>query len=69
MLIFRRVADLGCLSRNPDPDFYPSRIPDCGSRILDPTTAAKEKGGKICCPTFFVAPDITKFKIIFFLNW
>jgi hypothetical protein len=26
-----------------DPDFYPSRIPD-------PTTAKKEKWGKICCP-------------------
>jgi hypothetical protein len=27
------VADPGCLSRVPDPDFYPSRIPDLGSRI------------------------------------
>ncbi len=27
------VADPGCLSRIPDPDFYPSRIPDLGSRI------------------------------------
>jgi hypothetical protein len=27
------VADPGCLSRIPDPDFYPSRIPDPGSRI------------------------------------
>jgi hypothetical protein len=24
------VADPGCLSRIPDPDFYPSRIPDPG---------------------------------------
>ncbi len=24
------VADPGCLSRIPDPDFYPSRIPDLG---------------------------------------
>jgi hypothetical protein len=28
------VADPGCLSRIPDPDFYPSRIPD-------PKTATK----------------------------
>jgi hypothetical protein len=27
------VADPGCLSRIPDPDFYPPRIPDLGSRI------------------------------------
>jgi hypothetical protein len=27
------VADPGCLSRIPDPDFYPSRIPDLGYRI------------------------------------
>jgi hypothetical protein len=26
------VADPGCLSRIPDPDFYPSRIPDLGSK-------------------------------------
>jgi hypothetical protein len=26
------VADPGCLSRIPDPDFYPSRIPDPGSQ-------------------------------------
>jgi hypothetical protein len=36
------VADPGCLSRIPDPDFYPSRIPDLGSRIPDPKTATKE---------------------------
>jgi hypothetical protein len=40
------VADLGCLSRIPDPGFYPSRIQDPGSRILDPKTAAKERGEK-----------------------
>ncbi len=27
------VADPGCLSRIPDPDFYPSRIPDPASQI------------------------------------
>jgi hypothetical protein len=30
------VADPGCLSRIPDPDFYPSRIPD-------PKTAMKDR--------------------------
>jgi hypothetical protein len=44
------VADPGCLSRIPDPDFYPSRIPDPGldpgSRIPDPKTVTKEKGEK-----------------------
>ncbi len=40
------VADPGCLSRIPDRDFYPSRIPDLGSRIPDPKTATKERGEK-----------------------
>jgi hypothetical protein len=40
------VADPGCLSRIPDPDFYPSRIPDLGSRIPDPKTGRKERGEK-----------------------
>jgi hypothetical protein len=40
------VADPGCLSRIPDPDFYPSRIPDLRSRIPDPKTATKERGEK-----------------------
>jgi hypothetical protein len=34
----------------PDPYFYPSRIPDTGSRIPDPKTATKERGEK----NFFV---------------
>jgi hypothetical protein len=46
------VADPGCLSRIPDPDLYPSRIPDPGSRIPDPKTATKERGEK----NFFVIP-------------
>jgi hypothetical protein len=37
--IKRSVADLGCLSRVPDPDFYPFRI-------LDPKTATKVRGKK-----------------------
>ncbi len=38
-ICFGSVADPGCLSRIPDPDFYPSRIPD-------PKTATKERGEK-----------------------
>jgi hypothetical protein len=30
----------------PDPDFYPFRIPDLGSRIPDPKTATQERGEK-----------------------
>jgi hypothetical protein len=53
----------------PDPDFYPSRIPDLGSRIPDPKTATKERGGKkfIVIP-FYVATNFTKLKIIFVLK-
>jgi hypothetical protein len=48
-------------SRIPDPDFYPSRIPDLGSRIPDPKTATKEKGGKkIVVIPFYVATNFTK---------
>jgi hypothetical protein len=39
--------------------FYPSRIPDAGSRIPDPKTAAKERGEKMCCYSFFVAKNFT----------
>jgi len=38
------VADLGCLSRIPDADFYPTRI-------SDPKTATKERGEKLFCHT------------------
>jgi hypothetical protein len=59
------VADPGCLSRIPDPDFYPSRIPDPGSRIPDPKTATKERGGKkLVVITFYVATNFTKLHII-----
>ncbi len=51
-------------------DVYP------GSRILIfvhpgspiPKTATKEKGKKICCPTFYCTTNITKLNIILFLN-
>ncbi len=55
------VADPGCLSRIPDPDFYPSRIPDPGSRIPDPKTATKERGEKkLVVIPFYVATNFTK---------
>jgi hypothetical protein len=57
-----RVADPGCLSRIPDPDFYPSRIPD-------PKTATKERGGKkFVVITFYVATNFTKLQIILVLE-
>jgi hypothetical protein len=43
----------------PDPDFYPSRIPDFGFRIPDPT-ATKEEGEKNFVLPFFVATNIIK---------
>jgi hypothetical protein len=55
-------------SRIPDPDFYPSRIPDpgsripdLGSRIPDPKTATKERGEKkLVVIPFYVATNFTK---------
>jgi hypothetical protein len=56
------VADRGCLSRIPDPDFYPFRIPD-------PKSATKERGEKkLVVIPFFVATNFTKLKIILFLK-
>ena len=47
----------------PDPDFCPSRIPD-------PKTATKDRGRiKFVVVPFFVATNITKFKLVLFLNW
>jgi hypothetical protein len=52
------VADPGCLSLIPDPDFYPSRI-------LDPKTATKKTGDKkFVVITFYVATNFTKLQII-----
>jgi hypothetical protein len=53
------VADSGCFSWIPDPDFYPSRIPDLGSRNLK--TAPEEEGEKfVGSYHFFVATNIIK---------
>jgi hypothetical protein len=42
--VFGSVADPGCLSWIPDPDFLP--IPDLGFRITDLKTSTKERGEK-----------------------
>ncbi len=61
------MADLGCLSRIPDPDFYPSRS---GSRISDPGSknSNKREVKKICYHTFFVVTNITKLNIRLFFK-
>jgi hypothetical protein len=56
------VANPGCLSRIPDHDFYPSRIPD-------PKTATKERGEKkFDVIPFNVATNFTKLYIILVLK-
>jgi hypothetical protein len=46
----------------PDPDFYPSQIPD-------PKTATKERGEKkFVVVTFYVATNFTKLQIILVLK-
>jgi hypothetical protein len=52
------VADPGCLSRIPDPDFYPSRIPD-------PKTATKKRGEK----KFVVLPFFCSHKFLKIANY
>ncbi len=60
----------------PDPDFYPSRIPDLGSRIPDlgsripdPKTATKERGeNKFVVINFYVATNFKKLQIILVLK-
>jgi hypothetical protein len=50
------------LSRIPEPDFYPFRIPD-------PKIATKERGEKkFDVNAFFVASNFTKLKIILFFK-
>jgi hypothetical protein len=47
------VADPECLSRIPDPDFYPSWIPD-------PKTASKERGEKNLLSYLLLKPQISQ---------
>ncbi len=53
------VADPGCLSRIPDPDFYPSRIPDLGSRIQNQQQKGEVKK-KLDVKLFYVATKFNK---------
>ncbi len=50
------VADPGCLSRIPDPDFYPSRISDPGSK----NSNKREGWKKICCHNFLCSHKFHK---------
>jgi hypothetical protein len=60
-------ADPGCLSRIPDPEFYPSGIPDPRSRIPDPKTAMKVRGEKkFDVIPFFGAINFTKLNYYIF---
>jgi hypothetical protein len=47
----------------PDPDFYPSRIPDLGSRIQKQQQKRGVKKKFVVIP-FVVATNFTKFKIV-----
>jgi hypothetical protein len=42
----------------PDPDFFPTRIPN-------PKTAIKDRKEKKCCPTFFCSPKYHKIENYF----
>ena len=68
-VLYGSVADPGSLSRIPDPDFYPSRIPDLGCRFPDPKTAMKDRGEKkfVVIP-FFGAINFTKLNYFIFEN-
>ncbi len=58
------VADPGCLSRIPDPGFYPSRIPDPGSKNSNKERSEK----KFVIILFFVVTNFTKLNLILFLK-
>ena len=62
------VADPGCLSRIPDPNFYPSRIPNLGSRIQKQQQKTGVKNFFV--KPIFVATNFTKLNIFTFLiSW
>jgi hypothetical protein len=53
----------------PDPDFYPSQIPDLGSRIQDPGSKnSNKRGEKKFLSNLYVATNFTKFLIILVLK-
>ncbi len=55
---YTSVSDPGCLSGIPDPDFYPSRIPDLGPPNRQ--QQLKGGGGIFLFYLFFVATNFTK---------
>ncbi len=55
-IIMNSVADPGCLSRIPDPDFYPSRISDPGSK----NSNKREGWKKISCHNFLCSHKFHK---------
>ncbi len=57
------IADPGCLSQIPDPDFYTFRIPDLGSRIQKQHQKRGMK--KISCQTFFCSHKFHKIENYF----
>jgi hypothetical protein len=59
------VADPGCLSRIPDPDFFPSQISVSRIQKQQQKKGAKKKFVVI---TFYVATNFTKFEIILVLK-
>jgi hypothetical protein len=54
---YSSVTDPGCLSRIPDPDFYPSQFPDLGSRIQN---SKKREGWKKFWSYFFCSHKFNK---------
>jgi hypothetical protein len=59
------VADPGCLSQIPDPDFYPSLILDPGPRISDPKIATKERDEKFFLTYLFFGHKFHKIENYF----
>jgi hypothetical protein len=49
----------------PDPDFYPIRIPNPGSRIPDPKRATKKRGEKNLLAYLFCSHKFHKIEIYF----
>jgi hypothetical protein len=63
LINFFGIADPGCFSRIPDPNFLP--IPDPGS-LIQGTNHNKKKGRKtICCHTFFCSHKFHKIENYF----
>jgi hypothetical protein len=52
------IWDVDPVSRIPDPDFYPARVPD-------PIATTKEKGKNLVVFPFFVITNFTKLKFYF----